>query len=101
VWRHCGVASAAAIQIVLGIAEVLFQFEFQESLERVLHQLLKQLLRVDRLRAAAGPHLVHQQFLEIGGIFRAGGECRLVSVAMSSSRLSEELGRAVELEICD
>jgi hypothetical protein len=33
-----GVASAAAIRIVLGIAEVLFQFEFQESLERVLHQ---------------------------------------------------------------
>jgi hypothetical protein len=24
------------------------------------------LLRVDGLRAAAGPHLVHQQFLEIG-----------------------------------
>src|SRR6185312_11852823 len=26
--------------------------------------------------AAAGPYLVHQQFLEIGCIFRAGGECR-------------------------
>ncbi len=32
-----GVAAAVALRIVFGIAEVLFQLEFQEGLERVLH----------------------------------------------------------------
>src|SRR5690606_27311548 len=47
-----GVAAPPAFRIVLRIAEVLFHFQFQEGLEGVLYQRLKQLLGIYRLGAA-------------------------------------------------